>query len=87
MAALPNGLISVAGRAMGEDVADLADGDDGRPRAPARSSKVSSGGGIAKSLRLPVRVKPVSAVPRKGRAMTRPMRKGSTSRRTLRQSS
>ena len=44
-----------------------------RPALPSVSRMVSDGGGVAKSLRLPVRLKPVSGVPWKGRAITRPI--------------
>ena len=46
----------------------------GRPASCKRSSKVGRGAGVAKSLRLAVRVKPLCASPTKGRAMTRPIR-------------
>ena len=55
-----------------------------RPAFERMSRIVSPGGGVAKSLRLPVRVKPPAAVPMNGRAMTRPIRYASQSERAIR---
>ena len=51
-----------------------------RPAFVATSRMVSAGGGVEKSLRFGVRVKPVAGEPTNGRAMTRPMRYGSHKR-------
>ena len=68
------GLALSAGRAMREDVADLADAHDGAAGLLQAVEQGRAGGGVAKSLRFAVRVKPDAASPTKGRAMTRPMR-------------
>ncbi len=52
-----------------------------RPAALARSRIVGAGGGIARSRRLAVRLKSLAVEPMNGRAITRPMRSGSTSSR------
>ena len=58
-----------------------------RPAASARSSKLPASGGMEKSLRCEVRKKSLAVAPTKGRAMTRPMLRGSTSFRAMRQRS
>src|SRR4051812_29778225 len=73
--------------AMGENVADLADRDQRPPSAGQDVEKRVVRRGAAKSLRWPVRTKPVSGEPMKGRAMTRPMLSGSHRRRAMRQTS
>ncbi len=58
-----------------------------RPAALARSSSVGSGGEIAKSRRLPVRLKVSRVSPVKGRAMTRPIISGAVSVKAISQTS
>ena len=57
-----------------------------RPAASARSRSVGSGGGTEKSRRLAVRVKLAESSPTKGRAITRPILRGSQWRRAASQS-
>ena len=64
-----------AGAAMGEDVADLADRDDGPAgRASSVSRRCPTAGGVAKSRRLAGAREARVREPTNGRAMTRPIR-------------
>ena len=53
------------------------------PAALLRSSRVGSGGEMAKSRRLPVRLKLARVSPTKGRAMTRPIISGAVSSKAI----